>query len=148
MYLSTVFFCMLQLHIRYLNTHMHIGSFIDIIGLFLCIFTQVCFAYYAHNVFFRETVAHDRPQCSDGNSSPLLKFLALCVFLSYGFGSEVMEGLIMYRWINCFPVKFCVDISIFCETSFSSPPFYSILHVNGNKLHTFRRPGKKKSTRR
>ena len=67
-------------------------------ALLLCILSQTVFSGYAFGVYDSSEV-----DCSSDTGSSLLKFLALCVFLSYGMGSEVMEALAMNRWISCFP---------------------------------------------
>jgi hypothetical protein len=38
----------------------------------------------------------------DGTTSSL-RLAALCVFVAYGTGTEIMEALTMNRWISCFP---------------------------------------------
>jgi hypothetical protein len=38
----------------------------------------------------------------DGTTQSL-RLIALCVFIAYGTGTEIMEALTMNRWISCFP---------------------------------------------
>ena len=97
------------------------------LALILCIVTQFFFAYFVYDVYHDMTTSE--ADC-DNESSKLLHFFALCVFLSYGFGSEIMEALASHRWISCFPVRPLPSVLSF-ERSHSSLTLVSLFSTAG-----------------
>ena len=62
----------------------------------LCQLVIICFVTDS-----LEQMAKDGRTCEGTN--PMLRFVAVCVFLAYGTGTEILEALSTNRWISAFP---------------------------------------------
>ena len=74
------------------------------VALCLTATIQIVFAYHMHKMVpdLSEDDFGGDASCKD-KADPLLRFVAVCVFLAYGLGSEVTEALVCNRWLSAFP---------------------------------------------